>query len=354
MAATDWVRPEIAELSAYHVAPARDMRKLDAMENPYELPAALRDELAQELAQAALNRYPDPSGGGLKEELAAAFGVPAGMPLLLGNGSDEIITLITQTLARPGATVLSVEPAFVMYRMNAVFSGMRYVSVPLTDEFALDLPAMLAAIEAHQPAVVFVAYPNNPTGPRFARDEVIRIIEAAPGLVVVDEAYAAFADDSFLPDVGRWPNLVVMRTLSKLGLAGIRLGFAAGTPEWISQLDKVRPPYNVNLLTQVTARFALRHLEVFAAQAATLCQERGRLLAALLELSNVRVWPSEANFLTLRLPDARAAFAALQSAGILVKNLHGVHPLLDNCLRLTIGTPDDNAAMLAVLSSMKS
>ena len=238
--------------------------------------------------------------------------------------------------------------------MNAVFSGMRYVSVPLTDEFALDLPAMLAAIEAHQPAVVFVAYPNNPTGPRFARDEVIRIIEAAPGLVVVDEAYAAFADDSFLPDVGRWPNLVVMRTLSKLGLAGIRLGFAAGTPEWISQLDKVRPPYNVNLLTQVTARFALRHLEVFAAQAATLCQERGRLLAALLELPNVRVWPSEANFLTLRLPDARAAFAALQSAGILVKNLHGVHPLLDNCLRLTIGTPDDNAAMLAVLSSMKS
>ena len=174
------------------------------------------------------------------------------------------------------------------------------------------------------------------------------------GLVVVDEAYAAFADDSFLPDVGRWPNLVVMRTLSKLGLAGIRLGFAAGTPEWISQLDKVRPPYNVNLLTQVTARFALRHLEVFAAQAATLCQERGRLLAALLELPNVRVWPSEANFLTLRLPDARAAFAALQSAGILVKNLHGAHPLLDNCLRLTIGTPDDNAAMLAVLSSMKS
>ena len=352
MPCNPYVRPEIAALSAYHVADARGLIKLDAMENPYGLPDALRAELADRLAQAALNRYPDPAGGGLKVQLAQAFGIPAGTPLLLGNGSDEIITLIAQTLAMPGAVMLAAEPTFVMYQMNARFSRIDYVGVPLRADFTLDMPAMRAAIAEHRPAVTFVAYPNNPTGPRFGRDEVIELIETAPGLVVVDEAYAPFAGDSFLPDVGRWPNLVVMRTLSKLGLAGIRLGFAAGPAAWIDEFEKVRPPYNVNVLTQIAASFALEHLAVFDAQAGELRLERGRLMARLAALPGVTPFPSEANFITARVKDAPAVSAALKMAGILIKNLHGSHPLLDNCLRFTVGSREENDAVLAALQTI--
>ncbi len=352
MPCNPYVRPEIAALSAYHVADARGLIKLDAMENPYSLPDALRAELAGRLAQVALNRYPDPAGGGLKAQLAQAFGIPAEAHVLLGNGSDEIITLIAQALAMPGAVMLAAEPTFVMYRMNARFSRLDYVGVPLRADFTLDMPAMRAAIAAHRPAVTFIAYPNNPTGPRYGRDEVIEIIETAPGLVVVDEAYGPFTDDSFLSDVGRWPNLVVMRTLSKLGLAGIRLGFAAGPAAWIDEFEKVRPPYNVNVLTQTAASFALEHLDVFSAQAAELRLERGRLMARLAVLPGVVAFPSEANFITARVKDAPAVFAALKMAGILIKNLHGSHPLLDNCLRFTVGSRDENDAVLAALQTI--
>ncbi|WP_374355513.1 histidinol-phosphate transaminase, partial [Chitinimonas sp.] len=296
--ARQYVRPEITALSAYPVADAAGLIKLDAMENPFPLPPALQAELAQRLASAALNRYPDPDGGGLKARLKAAFAIPDNAAVLLGNGSDELITLICQTLAHPGASLLSAEPSFVMYKMNAVFSSVQYVGVPLKPDFSLDLPAMLAAIAQHQPAVVFVSYPNNPTGPRYARAEVEALLDAAPGLVVVDEAYTAFAEDSFMPLAGRHPKLVVMRTLSKLGLAGIRLGYMAGPADWINEFDKLRPPYNINVLTQTTALFALDHIAVFNEQAALLRAERSRLLAALVAMPAVTAYPSEANFFT--------------------------------------------------------
>ena len=232
------VRDEIAAISAYPVASADGYIKLDAMENPWPLPAELRQELARTLADVAVNRYPDPSGGTLKAQLKQAFAIPEPAEVLLGNGSDELITLVAQSLARPGAKLLALEPSFVMYKMNALFSGLDYVGVPLRSDFSLDLPATLAAIAEHQPAVVFVSYPNNPTGPRFARAEVEAICEAAPGLVVVDEAYQAFASDSFMNLAGLRDNLIVMRTLSKLGLAGIRLGYAAGPAAWIQELDR--------------------------------------------------------------------------------------------------------------------
>lgn len=342
-------RPDVLAMQAYHVADASGYIKLDAMENPYHLPPALRQELGQHLAEVALNRYPDPHGDGLKDLLKAAFAIPDAADVVLGNGSDEIITLITQAVASDDTVVLALEPSFVMYRLNAQFSRVRYVGVPLQADFSLDLPATLAAIREHRPAVVFLSYPNNPTGPRFAREEVQAVLDAAPGLVVVDEAYQAFADDSFMDLAGSQPHLIVMRTLSKLGLAGLRLGYAAGHPEVIAQLDKVRPPYNINVLSQAAAKFALRHLDVFAAQAAELRSERSRIAASLATLPQVTVYPSEANFLTIRVPDALALFAQLKAEGILIKNLHGYHPLLDNCLRLTVGSPDENSALLAAI-----
>lgn len=345
------VRDEIAAISAYPVASADGYIKLDAMENPWPLPAELRQELARVLADVAVNRYPDPSGGTLKAQLKQAFAIPEPADVLLGNGSDELITLVAQALARPGAKLLALEPSFVMYKMNALFSGLDYVGVPLRSDFSLDLPATLAAIAEHQPAVVFVSYPNNPTGPRFARAEVEAICEAAPGLVVVDEAYQAFASDSFMNLAGLRDNLIVMRTLSKLGLAGIRLGYAAGPAAWISELDKVRPPYNINVLTQAAARFSLRHIEVFNRQAAELCEERGRLAAGLARYAAVEAFPSEANFITIRVPDAPALYQHFKASGILIKQLHGSHPLLERCLRLTVGTPQENDAMLAALDA---
>ncbi|PTU67026.1 histidinol-phosphate transaminase [Chromobacterium sp. Panama] len=345
------VRDEIAAISAYPVASADGYIKLDAMENPWPLPAELRQELARTLADVAVNRYPDPSGGTLKAQLKQAFSIPEPAEVLLGNGSDELITLVAQALARPGAKLLALEPSFVMYKMNALFSGLDYVGVPLRSDFSLDLPATLAAIAEHQPAVVFVSYPNNPTGPRFARAEVEAICEAAPGLVVVDEAYQAFASDSFMNLAGLRDNLIVMRTLSKLGLAGIRLGYAAGPADWIRELDKVRPPYNVNVLTQAAARFSLRHIEVFNRQAAELCEERGRLAAGLARHAAIEAFPSEANFITIRVPDALALYQHFKASGILIKQLHGSHPLLERCLRLTVGAPQENDAMLAALDA---
>lgn len=345
------VRDEIAAISAYPVASADGYIKLDAMENPWPLPAELRQELARTLADVAVNRYPDPSGGTLKAQLQQAFAIPEPAEVLLGNGSDELITLVAQALARPGAKLLALEPSFVMYKMNALFSGLDYVGVPLRSDFSLDLPATLAAIAEHQPAVVFVSYPNNPTGPRFARAEVEAICEAAPGLVVVDEAYQAFASDSFMNLAGLRDNLIVMRTLSKLGLAGIRLGYAAGPAAWIQELDKVRPPYNVNVLTQAAARFSLRHIEVFNRQAAELCEERGRLAAGLARHAAIEAFPSEANFITIRVPDAPALYQHFKASGILIKQLHGSHPLLAQCLRLTVGAPQENDAMLAALDA---
>ena len=350
--AAAFVRPEIRAISAYHVAPASGMIKLDAMENPYRLPEPLRAELGRALAEVALNRYPDASGAVVKSALRRTLHIADRHGLILGNGSDELIQIVATTLAKPGATMLAVEPSFVMYKANAMLSQMRYVGVPLRNDFSLDTEAVLAAVAREQPALVFLAYPNNPTGNLFPLADVERIVAAAPGLVVIDEAYHPFARVSFADRLDAHPNAIVMRTLSKLGLAGIRLGYAFGDPAWIDELDKTRPPYNLNSLTQAAALAVLAHADVLAAQAAELREQRERISSELATLPGCTVYPSAANFVLVRVTDANAAFAHLRAQGILIKNLHGWHPLLANCLRLSVGTPDENAAMLAALRGM--
>lgn len=347
----NWVRDEIRALSAYHVAPAAGFVKLDAMENPYTLPPELAGELGRRLARVAVNRYPDPSSPGLKAVLREAMAIPAEVDVILGNGSDEILQIIATALARPGATMLALEPSFVMYRMTATLAGMGYAGVPLAADFTLDLPAALAAIEHHRPALTWIAYPNNPTGNLFPREAILAIIAASPGLVVVDEAYHAFSGGAtFLGEAAAHPNLVVVRTVSKLGLAGLRLGLAAGRAEWLREFDKVRLPYNVNVLTAAAAEFLLENRAVLEAQARRIVADRGVLEAGLDRLSGVRRFSSAANFVLARLPNAEVAFEGLKARGILVRNLHGSHPLLANCLRFTVGTPDENARLLAALA----
>jgi histidinol-phosphate aminotransferase len=341
------VRPEILAMKAYPVADAEGMVKLDAMENPYSLPEPMRSELARVLSAVDLNRYPEPTGRKLRELLVRKMGVPPGMEVLLGNGSDDLIQIITVALARPGASMMYPAPTFVMYGMDAAFAGMRAVPVPLREDFSFDAAAFIARMQEERPALVFIAYPNNPTGVLYPEDELIRVVRAAPGLVVMDEAYHVFAGKSFMPRLAEFPNLLVLRTVSKLGLAGIRLGYLAGSPQWISELNKVRQAYNVNVLTQAAAMFILERLEVLEAQAALIRGERDKLLPALSGLKGIQVFPSDANFFLVRVPDADRSYEALRRQGVLVRNLNS--PALRNCLRVTVGTPDENRILVTAL-----
>jgi histidinol-phosphate aminotransferase len=341
------IRPEILALKAYHVAPAEGMVKLDAMENPYSLPPSIRKELAETLSRVELNRYPDPAAPRLRELIRRKMGVPPGMEVLLGNGSDDLIQIVTLALAKPGAVMMYPGPTFVMYAMNATFFGLRAVQAGLRGDFSLDLDGFLKAMREHKPALVYIAYPNNPTGVLYPERDVLEIIKASEGLVVLDEAYHAFAQKTFMPRLAEFPNLVVMRTVSKLGLAGIRLGYLAARPQWVEQFNKVRQVYNVNVLTQATAIFMLERLEVLEEQAARIRADRDRLGKALAALKGVTVFPSQANFFLIRVPDAERTFEALKRQGVLVRNLNS--PALKNCLRLTVGTPDENRILLNAL-----
>ena len=353
------LRREVLDLHAYHVPNSSGYIKLDAMENPYLLPPALRSEIADAVEAAAINRYPDPGAASLKKKIREVTGLPQGMEILLGNGSDELIQLLALAVNKPGAALLSVEPSFVMYKMIATFTGMRYVGVPLkhnssSADFSLDLPATLAAIKREQPALVFLAYPNNPTGNLYLADDVVHIIEAAPGLVVLDEAYYAFARDSFIPHLARYPNLLVMRTFSKLGMAGLRLGFLAGSAAWLKELEKLRLPYNVGVLPQIVAEKLLAHHEVLLQQAEQIKQDRAKLYQQLSGVAAVKVYASEANFLMFYVADATAVFDGLKQRGVLIKNLNGGHPMLKDCLRVTVGTPQENMKFITALQETLS
>ena len=347
------IRPDVRTLSSYHVPDSSGYIKLDAMENPYQLPARLRTELGMRLADAVLNRYPVPTYATLKQKIRATLGVPEGFDVILGNGSDEIISIVISAVARTDkrSVIMAPVPSFVMYQRSAQMAGCDFVGVPLNADFSLDRAAMLAAIAEHKPAVVFLAYPNNPTGNLFDEADLEAIIEALgdTGIAVVDEAYGPFAKASFMDRLAHYPNMVVMRTLSKLGLAGIRLGYLAAGPELLEQLDKVRPPYNVNVLTQVAAEFALDHIDVLNEQADAINAARPLLAARLAELPGVTVFPSRANFLLVRLPDADSACSQLLADKIMIKNMSKMHGLLANCIRVTVSTPEENAAFVDAL-----
>ena len=350
--ATARLRPDVQAMHAYAVQDCTGMVKLDAMENPYQLPLALQAELGQRLGALAVNRYPGARIDDLRAALARHVALPSGCALLLGNGSDELISLLALACAMPGASVLAPVPGFVMYAMSAQLQGLAFHGVPLTPDFELDEAAMLAAIAQHRPAITYLAYPNNPSANLWDDAVIERIILAVGeqgGLVVMDEAYQPFASKSYIDRMDRHGHVLLMRTLSKFGLAGVRLGYLMGPQALIEQLDKVRPPYNVSVLNCECALFALEHGAVFAAQALAIREQRAMLFEALADLPGVRAYPSDANMILLRVPDAQRSFNGLRQRKVLVKNVSSLHPLLANCLRLTVGTADENRLMLAAL-----
>ncbi len=336
------------------------MVKLDAMENPYRLPAALQAHLGQRLGALAVNRYPDSRINDLRHALADYAQMPEGFDIMLGNGSDELITLLALACDVPpsavsdhkSAVMLAPLPGFVMYAISAQLQGLQFVGVPLTPDFELDEAAMLAAIALHKPAITYLAYPNNPTANLWddsAIENIVNAVGQQGGLVVMDEAYQPFASKSYINRIARHSHVLLMRTLSKFGLAGVRLGYMMGPKTLIAEIDKVRPPYNISVLNCECALFALENKDVFAAQAQDLIAQRAIVLEALQTMPSVKCWKSDANMILARVADSTKTFEAMKAHGVLVKNVSKMHPLLANCLRLTVGTADENQLMLAAL-----
>ncbi len=353
------IRQDIKSMHAYAIQDATGVVKLDAMENPFALPPHLQYDLGVRLSKVAINRYPVTCMPPLQAALARHAGMPIGCSLMVGNGSDELISLLAMACDVQGAKILAPLPGFVMYEMSAKLQGLEFVGVPLTREFELDEAAMLEAIVTHKPAITYLAYPNNPTANLWndvVIDKLIAACRSIGGLVVMDEAYQPFASRSYIKRLAQHPNMLLMRTLSKFGLAGVRLGYMMGASALIAEVDKVRPPYNISALNAETALFALEHEAVFAEQAAVLRSERERLQQALRTMSAVmpelKAFPSEANMILVRVPEqpgADAVFTGMKQRGVLVKNVSKMHALLHNCLRLTVGTPQENTLMLRAL-----
>ena len=364
------IRQDIVSMHAYAIQDSVGMVKLDAMENPHRLPADLQQQLGERLGKLALNRYPNGRVNDLRTALAAYADMPAGYDIMLGNGSDELISLLALACDVPPsaasnhkpAVILAPLPGFVMYAMSAQLQGLQFVGVDLTADFELDLPAMLAAIAQQKPAITYLAYPNNPTANLWddaAMAQIIAAVGEIGGLVVLDEAYQPFSSKTYLDTIRANPDshahVLLMRTLSKFGLAGVRMGYMMGSKALIAEIDKVRPPYNISVLNYECALFALEHKDVFSAQASELIAQRAMLFDELSRLSkinaNIKVFKSDANMMLLRVPDPQKTFDGMKARGVLIKNVSKMHPLLTGCLRLTVGTAAENATMVTAIKA---
>jgi histidinol-phosphate aminotransferase len=342
------IKPQVRKLAAYHIDETPCRIKLDAMENPFSLPALVQRDIAKAVSSAAINRYPDPSGKELTKAIAAFWGMkPANM--ILGNGSDELIQSIL--LAFGGPTLIPV-PTFAMYDITSRALSQAVVTVPLEKNFDLNADLLLKKAKASKAKVIFLACPNNPTGNRFSDKAVCKILDQADAAVVLDEAYFSFSGKSYLPLLNKYPNMIVLRTLSKIGFAGLRIGVLAASPAVVAELNKIRLPYNINTLSQVAAVAALKHKNIIERQISLLISERETLYNALAQIRGVTAYPSETNFILFRLAtDATPVYLKLKKAGILIKNLNKPGPL-KNCLRVTIGTKEENKEFIKTLRNI--
>jgi len=345
---TSLIKPQVRRLAAYHIDETPCRIKLDAMENPFSPPASVQREIAKALSSASINRYPDPSCKELKNAIAGLWGIkPANM--ILGNGSDELIQAIM--LAFGGPTLIPV-PTFAMYGITSQALAQTVVTVPLDRNFDLDANPLLKKAKESKAKVIFLACPNNPTGNRFSDKAVREILDKVDAAVVLDEAYFSFSGKSYLPLLKKYPNMIVLRTLSKIGFAGLRIGVLAASPAIIAELNKIRLPYNINTLSQAAAVAALKHKNVIARQISLLISERQSLYNALARMKGVTVYPSETNFILFRIAaDATQVYLELKKAGILIKNLNKPGPL-KNCLRVTIGMPEENLEFIKALENI--
>ncbi len=347
----DLVHQQIQELKAYHTVPFSGSVKLDAMESPYGIPTHLLPELQSLLGRVDVNRYPDPSATELKSRLREVFDLPVEYALTLGNGSDELLQMIQLAVGGVGRTIVAPQPSFSMYEIIARYTRGNYIGVDLDEDFQLPAEQWLQTVREHDPACIFFAFPNNPTGNFFDPELIEQTAKESAALIVVDEAYFAYSGRSMLPVMARHDNMVVVRTLSKSGLAGLRLGYLVSHAPWGSQFEKLRMPYNVGVLHQACAAFALDHWDEISQGIDAVMNERKRLDAALRSINGLEVYATDTNFIMIRVTRKRAdtVFEDLQAQGVLVRKLAGMHAMLADHLRISVGSPQENDALLTAL-----
>ncbi|MDB0021601.1 histidinol-phosphate transaminase [Candidatus Pseudothioglobus singularis] len=339
-----WLRSDIKNIDAYHVPVSKDMIKLDAMESPFGIPKDLKVEFLKCIEQSEVNRYPEADPSPLKDTLRSLMDIPDEFGILLGNGSDELIQLLALACSKDDL-IMSFEPSFVMYELVSKYVNLEYFGVQLDSNFDINLSDALLIIEREKPKIIFIAYPNNPTGNCFDYDAIIEIIKSTNSMVILDEAYYAYSDKSFLSEISNFPNLLVLRTISKIGFAGLRLGLLIGDQETIAQLNKLRLPYNINALTQTSANFLLQDKQRIINNAQIIIEERRRLAHELSLFSKFKVYPSQTNFILVHSEDANSLHTALKENGILIKGFPKGSKLSD-FIRISVSEPVENNILI--------
>jgi histidinol-phosphate aminotransferase len=347
MDVTRIVKDEVLGQEAYQIDERVCRVKLDANENPYSLPEDLSFRLFEYLRTFPLNRYPAPGSPELRRKFAEKFGINEDM-IIIGNGLDELIQILLTALP-PSGSVLIPTPTFAMYKISAVNTGHDVIEIPLDENFDLRTDEILRALSEQSPSVVFLSYPNNPTGNCFGRDRIEAIIGESDGIVVVDEAYFHFSGSTFLPFLERFDNLVILRTLSKVGLAALRVGILLGHPSLIHELNKVRLPYNLNTLSQAATHFFIEHEDAFLVQTEKIVAGRDRVLHEMELIEGITPYPTDSNFILFScLRDKDGVYERLISEDVLIKNF-GSAGILKDCMRVTLGTDEENAQFLRAL-----
>ena len=346
------VREDVQARTAYKVADPGQALRLNQMENPFGWPQALWQACLEEIRGAEINRYPDASGKALIQAIRSFDRLSDDWGVMLGNGSDEIIQPLIQALCDGSRPVMAPAPSFVMFDVIAQQCRVPFVPVDLRADFSLDVDSFIQSMQQHNPAIIFLAQPNNPTGNLYPESDLRAIIRQAPGLVVIDEAYGPFSPRNHQSWIEEFPNLVLMRTFSKLGLAGLRCGYLVGRPEWVEEINKVRLPYNLGVLNQAVATFALTQgRSVLLEQASALIEQRGQLRTGL-ETLGLATHDSDANFLLFEVDQPSHVFRQLAAKDILIKDLSAAHPHLRQCLRVSVGSQEENQQFLAALSDV--
>ncbi len=342
----EWIKPEVRGLRPYEAEPSGPRIRLDANESAFDFPEELKREIWETFAQAAWNRYPDSECRELRKALAEREGVSAHQ-VLLGNGSDEIIRDLLVCFGGPGTRTVFPTPTFSMYRLLTIALGGTPVGVPLQADWSLDAPALQQEMAAETTRILFLSSPNNPTGNSFSAETMLDLLQGTDRLVVVDEAYRMFSGGSLVARLGDFTNLAILGTFSKaFSLAGLRVGYVVAHPEVIQTLNRVRLPYNLHAFAQAAARVALRNPDLWQAQAEQIMAERERVARALSGYPGVTVFPSQANFILVRVSGALDLRNKLAGQDIAVRGFPANEGLSD-CLRITIGLPQENDALLA-------
>lgn len=346
------VNSKVLDIESYSVPGIECPVRLDGNESPFATNPQMLEEIYKKLSSIELNRYPDPDCKRLKDIVSNMIGFNKD-GILFGNGSDELIQMLVETFTGKSGVVLVPRPTFSMYRLTSLILNNIVVETGLDSNFELNLEDIRSKIEEFDPDLLFFASPNNPTGNAFSADKIIKIVESTTGIVVVDEAYFDYYGYTFIPEIEKYDNFIVLRTLSKIGFASIRLGILFGNPALVNEINKTRLPYNINSISQQVAEVAFNNSELLEENFKTIIAERERLFEELNKIENIKVFPSDSNFFLIKVPDSEIYFNDLVERGILVRNL-GSSPGLEGCIRVTIGTPRENEAFLGAISAISS